>query len=1033
MAAVTIDCAGSGKFLNITQGPASASTLEGLSIMGGSSQSSGGAVTVDGGRLTLRDCHFVNCESLASTGGDCIYYECFFEGGGAVAMSRAVSLLLEGNTFTNCRAPNGAGGAIKVGFEDELAKELMGDEWWRSSATAETMGLLQSRFDSCSAGTEGGAVAVQVGTWTSSISTLVEDTAFERSELSSINKNNTHANVQGGSLSMTFTDDVQDVTNTIRRTNMTDGVLMSDDGYVRGGGVFWRYAGAATNVHTLVMASIIMNMSLIAKELVSTTGGGFMVDMAAEAKGVSTTIEDSTIGGHTLQSGWGGNIFGGSVYLIVGDTFRPWLASEAVAVAVRRSVMQANLLTNVDEEDYGDGIGGAGVCMEMFAEATNVRTTIEDSTIGGHTLQAVLNSNYLLGGSVLLRQWRPASSVAVMVRRSFMQDNSLTNPGSVAGAGLCMIMYAEATNATTTIEDSTIGGHKMQSGASTEGGSVYLMINGLASSVAVMVRRSFMQDNSLTVGAASGGADKSGKDSYDYDDNDDDDGSYADLAGAGLYMRVPEEATNVRITIEDSTISNHILYSRGGTFKGGIDGGSVYLKIGESSIAPLPPTTVSEKSSIDRSVTVTVRRSFMQANSLTVVKGVGVDNSISGGGLSIAMFAEATNVRTTIEDSTIGGHTLQSAGESVNSGGAVSLWCGGSTAGDILMAFRNSIFEGNRGADEGGGVRIAFTTSSANTGFVRTIFSDCHLRNNTARLRGGAIYHSMQQAGASLELHRCIILDNYAGKAGGGIYARQIAANPPTNLKMKAEDNGPTIFPRYVCRTMYTGVGGFAREWNYGTSTLFIDASTISNNSAGDEDAADTVASGGGIFAQNLDITVRACEIAGNQVAGNGGGLFLDGGSARLSVEDNTSITANAATQDGSAIYSISGGGITLSGATIVDFTRDEAAAGIAVVGGGELKHGTNTLMRCAAGEQMLYKVTTVPASFNSWNIDCSQVRSIRSSPSPRSHYGNPSNGACLPDEVIGWFLGGVCSLSAPPLHAPRTYRLASLRIRSAS
>ena len=98
------------------------STLEGLSIMGGSSQSSGGAVVVDGGSLVLRGNAFVGCVSLASTARGS------FVGGGAVALSSAVSLRLEGTTFTNCRAPNGAGGAIVANFEDKLAKEAMGKE-----------------------------------------------------------------------------------------------------------------------------------------------------------------------------------------------------------------------------------------------------------------------------------------------------------------------------------------------------------------------------------------------------------------------------------------------------------------------------------------------------------------------------------------------------------------------------------------------------------------------------------------------------------------------------------------------------------------------------------------------------------------------------------------------------------------------------------------------------------------------------------------------------------------------------------------
>jgi hypothetical protein len=286
-------------------------------------------VAIDGGALVLRGCAFDDCESLASTADG------FFEGGGAVALSRAVSLRLEGNTFTNCRAPNGAGGAIKVGFEDELAKEAMGVEWWRlAAAEAETMGLLQSRFDRCSAGTEGGAVAVRVGTWTSSISMLVEDTAFARSQLSSAD------DVDGGSLSVVFTAEVKDVTNIIRRSNMTDGVLVSDGGSIFGGGAYWEYQEAATNVHTLVTESICQNMSLISQG-VYTTGGGFTLRMLSVATYMSTIIEESTISGNALQSTSTGvaTVRGGSFYIEHRE-----LAS-SVAVVVRRSFMQANTLT----------------------------------------------------------------------------------------------------------------------------------------------------------------------------------------------------------------------------------------------------------------------------------------------------------------------------------------------------------------------------------------------------------------------------------------------------------------------------------------------------------------------------------------------------------------------------------------------------------------------------------------------------------------------------------------------------------------
>jgi hypothetical protein len=231
----------------------------------------------------------------------------------------------------------------------------MGGEWWRSAAAeAEKMGLLQSRFDRCSARTQGGAVAVQVRTWTSSISTLVEDTAFEQSRLSAAGT----TDVQGGSLSVIFTDDVQDVTNTIRRTNTTNNMLVSGSGNIEGGGVLWGYAGAATNVHTLVTASILRNMSLTSEGGWS-TGGGFTVQTKAEVTGIRTTIEDSTISGNTLQSTGLVAIRGGSVYL---EHNGP--ASSVAIMVARRSFMLGNSLTV-----GGNGqSGGARLCMFMYAE-----------------------------------------------------------------------------------------------------------------------------------------------------------------------------------------------------------------------------------------------------------------------------------------------------------------------------------------------------------------------------------------------------------------------------------------------------------------------------------------------------------------------------------------------------------------------------------------------------------------------------------------------------------------------------------------
>jgi hypothetical protein len=44
------------------------------------------------------------------------------------------------------------------------------------------------------------------------------------------------------------------------------------------------------------------------------------------------------------------------------------------------------------------------------------------------------------------------------------------------------------------------------------------------------------------------------------------------------------------------------------------------------------------------------------------------------------------------------------------------------------------------------------------------------------------------------------------------------------------------------------------------------------------------------MFTKNLNATVHASEIANNQVAGSGSAFYLDGGSARHSLEGNTGV-----------------------------------------------------------------------------------------------------------------------------------------------
>jgi hypothetical protein len=75
---VLIDCKGAGSLLNITHDASATSQLKGITITNGVSKRGGGAASVRGGRMVLKECVFRQLQSLASSAdGD-------FVGGGAV-------------------------------------------------------------------------------------------------------------------------------------------------------------------------------------------------------------------------------------------------------------------------------------------------------------------------------------------------------------------------------------------------------------------------------------------------------------------------------------------------------------------------------------------------------------------------------------------------------------------------------------------------------------------------------------------------------------------------------------------------------------------------------------------------------------------------------------------------------------------------------------------------------------------------------------------------------------------------------------
>jgi hypothetical protein len=401
---VLIDCKGAGSLLNITHDASATSELEGLTIANGVSKVGGGAASVRGGRMVLKECVFRQLQSLASGN---------YVGGGAVSfvvsavllkqhsvyridrrvdalltctflrrlccVQGAVSLEIDGCTFTQCTTPSGAGGAIIVRFQTVVAG-------WVEVGYALT--ILSSRFERCGAGAAGGAVAAVAEEGVASVTVLVDDTAFDGSWIVSGGT----ARGNGGAFYFSYWGDAINTNTTIRGSNFTNGIFTSSGG-PSGGACYFEYGATVTKAHQQIESCVFRNNTLVGSFV---CGGGVAVYMRGEMTEMTFFILLCVFAHNVLQAGER-TAYGAGVYMqFYGGAVRSML------LLVERSAFESNVAST---SGVGAQAKGAGLKMLVAAEATNMTATITHCTFSSNTVRAE-GGDGLAGGAALDLSWQ---------------------------------------------------------------------------------------------------------------------------------------------------------------------------------------------------------------------------------------------------------------------------------------------------------------------------------------------------------------------------------------------------------------------------------------------------------------------------------------------------------------------------------------------------------------------------------------------------------------------------------------------------
>ena len=171
---------------------------------------------------------------------------------------------------------------------------------------------------------------------------------------------------------------------------------------------------------------------------------------------------------------------------------------------------------------------------------------------------------------------------------------------------------------------------------------------------------------------------------------------------------------------------------------------------------------------------------------------------------------------------------------------------------------------------------------------------------------GGAI----RSTASVVELDRVVVTDSFASNTGGGVANVATSAGPGvlTVRESSISSNTATV-----------GGGGISNVARGGDASLVIDDSAITSNLVTGPGL--PVAPGGGILSTSsipalggtVSVSLHGASVVASNRAQTGGGIFSNGVvAARLTLNDESVVSGNTATQQGGGIFSIASSGTAL-------------------------------------------------------------------------------------------------------------------------